>query len=168
MKNKLIILLIILMVTLSYELQVMAKNEITDNNTQNFIYVKLERVYLDGEVSEEMIVEKARSQEEIIANYEDWSIVNMSDEKIHFRKEIDDISPLLKINGYFGISEDGFLNIYNGRPVEDKVIQSFFQLNTKKLKSYQQMELQEGIPVMSRENYHDILNLYKQYAITEM
>lgn len=168
MKNKLIILLTILMVTLSYELQVMAKNEITDNNTQNFIYVKLERVYLDGEVSEEMIVEKARSQEEIIANYEDWSIVNMSDEKIHLRKEIDDISPLLKINGYFGISEDGFLNIYNGRPVEDKVIQSFFQLNTKKLKSYQQMELQEGIPVMSRENYHDILNLYKQYAITEM
>lgn len=168
MKNKLIILLTILMVTLSYELQVMAKNKITDNNTQDFIYVKLERVYLDGEVSEEMIVEKARSQEEIIANYEDWSIVNMSDEKIHFRKEIDDISPLLKINGYFGISEDGFLNIYNGRPVEDKVIQSFFQLNTKKLKSYQQMELQEGIPVMSRENYHDILNLYKQYAITEM
>lgn len=168
MKNKLIILLTILMVTLSYELQVMAKNKITDNNTQNFIYVKLERVYLDGEVSEEMIVEKARSQEEIIANYEDWSIVNMSDEKIHLRKEIDDISPLLKINGYFGISEDGFLNIYNGRPVEDKVIQSFFQLNTKKLKSYQQMELQEGIPVMSRENYHDILNLYKQYAITEM
>lgn len=132
------------------------------------VQVKLERVYLDGEISEEILTETIYSLEDLFALYDGWVVVEEKEDMIHLRKEIDDISPLLKINGYFGISGDGLLNIYEGRPIEDKVIQSFFRINTKKLKSHQQIELQEGIPVMSRENYEDILNLYKQYAITEL
>lgn len=129
------------------------------------ITVKLERVYLDGEVSEEILEETILSMEQFWDFYKDWIVVEHNGTMIHLRKEIEDISPLLKLNGYFGISDDGFLNIYEGKPKEQKVIQSFFRIDTKKLKSHLQEELQEGIPVMSRENYQDILKMFQKYAL---
>lgn len=131
------------------------------------ISVKLERVYIDGEVSEEMIQETNRTMDEILKEYAGWAIVAKTNSSVHLRKEIDDISPLLKMNGYFGLSKDGFFNLYDGRPKEDNVIQSFFQINTKKLKSYERIELQNGIPVLSRENYENVLKTYKRYATSE-
>ena len=88
--------------------------------------------------------------------------------QIVFQQEVDDISPLLKINGYFGISEDGILNIYEGKPSDEKVIQSFFQINTKKLKSHQQQELEMGIPVLSRDRYEEVLKMFKKYEKHQM
>ncbi|WP_209122818.1 intercompartmental signaling factor BofC [Alkalihalobacillus sp. BA299] len=132
------------------------------------IQVILQRVYLDGEISEEIVEETIWSMEDFWAFYDEWLLIDQNEEKILFKKEIDDISPLLKINGYFGISEDGVLNIYEGKPEERKIIQSFFQINTKKLKSHHENELKNGIPVMSRENYQEVIKTFKKYAVTEM
>ncbi|MDE5415015.1 intercompartmental signaling factor BofC [Alkalihalobacterium chitinilyticum] len=132
------------------------------------IQVKLQRVYLDGEISEEVVEETIWSMEDFWAFYDQWLLVDQNEEEILFKQEIDDISPLLKINGYFGISEDGVLNIYEGKPDDQKIIQSFFQINTQKLKSHHESELKNGIPVMSRENYQEVLKTLEKYAITEM
>ncbi|WP_238457573.1 BofC C-terminal domain-containing protein [Alkalihalobacterium alkalinitrilicum] len=132
------------------------------------IQVKLERVYLDGEISEEIVEETIWSMEDFWAFYDDWLLIDQNEQEVHFIQEIDDISPLLKINGYFGISDEGVLNIYEGKPDEKRIIQSFFQINTKKLKSHHESELKNGIPVMSRENYQEVLKTFKKYAITEM
>ncbi|MFV8826867.1 BofC C-terminal domain-containing protein [Alkalihalobacterium sp. APHAB7] len=132
------------------------------------VQVKLQRVYLDGEISEEVVEETIWSMEDFWAFYDQWLLVDQNEEEILFKQEIDDISPLLKINGYFGISEDGVLNIYEGKPDDQKIIQSFFQINTKKLKSHHESELKNGIPVMSRENYQEVLKILEKYAITEM
>ncbi|WP_216829128.1 intercompartmental signaling factor BofC [Alkalihalobacterium elongatum] len=132
------------------------------------IQVKLQRVYLDGEVSEEIVKETIWSMEDFWAFYDQWLLVDQNEEEILFKQEIDDISPLLKINGYFGLSDDGVLNIYEGKPDEKKIIQSFFQINTQKLKSHHESELKNGIPVMSRENYQEVLKTFKKYAETEM
>lgn len=132
------------------------------------VQVVLARVYLDGEVSEEIIEETIWSMEDFWAEYNEWDLVDQDEAKVVFQKNVDDISPLLKINGYFGISEDGILNIYEGNPSEQKVIQSFFQINTKQLKSHQQKELQNGIPVLSRDRYEEVLKTYQKYAKQEM
>lgn len=132
------------------------------------VTVKLERVYLDGDISEELMEETIWSMEDFWAHYEEWDLVDQNEEQIHFRKLVDDISPLLKINGYFGISEDGYLNIYEGKPDDENVIQSFFQINTEKLKSHQHFHLKEGIPVQSTENYKEVIQTFKKYAVTQM
>lgn len=132
------------------------------------VEVKLERVYLDGEISEEVIKETILSMEDFWAFYDDWQLIDQNEEVIHFRQYIDDISPLLKINGYFGISNDGFFNLYEGKPIEENIIQSFFQINTKKLKSHQHIELKEGIPVMTTDNYKEVIQMFRQYAVSEL
>ncbi len=132
------------------------------------VRVILERIYLDGEVSEEIVEETILSMEDFWAEYAEWELIDQDEAQVVFQQRVDDISPLLKINGYFGISEDGILNIYEGKPSDEKVIQSFFQINMKKLKSHQQRQLENGIPVLSRDRYEEVLKMYKKYAKHEM
>jgi forespore regulator of the sigma-K checkpoint len=144
---------------------VMANYQVMDPKT---VKVILARIYLDGEVSEEIVEETILSMEDFWAEYAEWDLIDQDEAQVVFQQRVDDISPLLKINGYFGISEEGTLNIYEGKPSEDKVIQSFFQINMKKLKSHQQRELEDGIPVQSRDRYEEVLKIFKKYAKHEM
>lgn len=130
------------------------------------ITVILERVYLDGEVSEELIKESITSMKDFLLEYEDWQLVHHDEEQIVFQQRIDDISPLLKTNGYFGITEDGILTIFNGKPnkSKNKVIQSFFQIDVGKLESYQHKLLQKGIKVGTKDEYMNVIETYKTFT----
>jgi len=128
--------------------------------------VILESVYLDGEVSEEIVTEAVVSMKDIWKKYKGWQLVNMDDEQIVFQKRIDDISPLAKTNGYFGLTKDGKLSIFEGKPNESsRVIQSFFQIDIKKLESHQHEQLQKGIRVASKSRYRDIIEMYRHFAL---
>jgi forespore regulator of the sigma-K checkpoint len=129
--------------------------------------VILERVFLDGEISDEVIKETCWSMESFWAKYDQWRLIDINDSTMVFRKQIDDISPLLKANGYFGITEDGILTIFNGRPDKLRIIQSFFQIDIKKLESKKQEELIQGIPIKTKDRYVKVLETFKQYSIKE-
>lgn len=131
------------------------------------VEVVLQRHYLDGEISEEVIEEIIWSMEDFWAFYGDWQLVDQLEGKVIFKQDTNDISPLLKMNGYFGLSEDGFLNIYNGKPIDNEVIQSFFQVNTSRLKSHIHLELLEGIPVSTKDHYLEVLKMFEEYAVNE-
>ncbi|MGF2617230.1 regulator [Rossellomorea vietnamensis] len=129
--------------------------------------VILERVYLDGEVSEEIKSETIWSMEDFWAGYAAWELVDMTEEQVVFRQDVDDISPLLKSNGYFGISDDGVLSIFNGRPGQSEIIQSFFQIDIHKLESGKRDELVKGIPVKSKQSYEQVIQSFQPYSLNE-
>jgi forespore regulator of the sigma-K checkpoint len=129
------------------------------------ITVILERVFLDGEVSEEIVEETIWSMEDFWSQYEDWHLVHRDEEQVVFQQHVDDISPLLKSNGYFGISEEGVLTIFDGRPHQsNKVIQSFFQLDVNKLESRQHDLLKQGIKIGSKDEYINVIETFKTYT----
>jgi forespore regulator of the sigma-K checkpoint len=130
------------------------------------VTVILERIYLDGEVSEEIKEETILSMEDFWAEYSSWQLVNQDDEQVVFQKNIDDISPLLKANGYFGITDNGILTIFNGKPNSEKVIQSFFQIDLDKLESHQHEELKNGIPIQSKDKYEKVLEVFKPFSMS--
>jgi forespore regulator of the sigma-K checkpoint len=126
--------------------------------------VILKRVYLDGEISEEVAHETGWSIENFWAKYDQWQLTNIDGSTMVFQKNVDDISPLLKANGYFGITDDGVLTIFNGRPDRSRIIQSFFQLDIKKLESKRQVELLQGIPIKTKDRYVEVLETFKHYS----
>jgi forespore regulator of the sigma-K checkpoint len=130
------------------------------------VTVILERIYLDGEVSEEIKEETILSMEDFWAEYASWQLVDQDEEQIVFQKNIDDISPLLKANGYFGITDKGILTIFNGKPNSEKVIQSFFQIDIDKLESHQHEELKQGIPIHSKDKYEEVLEVFKPFSLS--
>ena len=127
--------------------------------------VTLKRVYMDGEVSEENITEMIWALEDFWAKYEAWQLVDMDEERLVFETRMDDISPILKLNGFFGISDDGTLSIFNGKPQQADVIQSFFQLDIRKLEGNKHTQLKEGIPVKTKEDYVEVLETLKPYSL---
>ncbi|NNU83120.1 Forespore regulator of the sigma-K checkpoint, BofC [Geobacillus sp. BMUD] len=130
--------------------------------------IVLERQYLDGEMSEEKVTETVDSLKEIWKKYRDWQLVTLDDQTIVFRKTINDISPLLKTNGYFGITDDGTLSIFNGKPGRSsEIIQSFFQIDVQKLESRQQEKLKQGIRVLSKEQYEQVIEMYRHFAVVQ-
>lgn len=138
-----------------------------EETSAHTVTLVLERVYLDGEVSEEIVQETIWSMEDFWAAYEEWQLIDMSEEQIVFQKQMDDISPLLKTNGYFGLTEKGVLSIFNGKPGQAEIIQSFFQIDLDKLESNRHDDLVNGIPITSKEAYVDVLEQLKPYSLPQ-
>jgi forespore regulator of the sigma-K checkpoint len=126
--------------------------------------VILERVYLDGEMSEEEIQETVWSLEDFWSKYDQWQLVAMDEGQMVFRQQVDDISPLLKSNGYFGLTDEGILTIFNGRPDQSRIIQSFFQIDIRKLESQKREQLKSGIPIMTKNRYVEVLEAFQSYS----
>ncbi len=126
--------------------------------------VILQRVYLDGEMSEEKIEETIISMDDFWRKYDKWLLVDQNDEQLVFQTYVDDISPLLKGNGYFGIKSDGTITIFNGKPAKEQIIQSFYQIDLKKLETNKKSELQSGVKVVNKERYLKFLEVYKAYS----
>ncbi|WP_066292938.1 intercompartmental signaling factor BofC [Bacillus sp. FJAT-29937] len=131
------------------------------------ITVVLERMYMDGEISQELLTETIWSKEEFWAKYDEWQLIDMEEDKMIFRKYMDDISPLLKANGYFGITDKGVLTIFNGKPHKSNIIQSFFQIDLGRLESKKCEELKKGIPIKTKEQYVEVLETFKSYSKVE-
>lgn len=129
------------------------------------IKVILQREYLDGELSEEKVTELFWTIEKFKNKYAGWKIIELTKNHIVLHKMENDISPLLKTNGYFGMTEDGTLSIYNGKPEDDKIIHTFFQIDVGKLEVYQQEELQQGIQIISKDQFNSLMKEYREYAI---
>ncbi|AMX82769.1 Forespore regulator of the sigma-K checkpoint, BofC [Geobacillus subterraneus] len=130
--------------------------------------IVLQQQYLDGEISEEKRTETVVSLTEIWKKYRDWQLITLDDRTIVFRKAVNDISPLLKANGYFGITDDGTLSIFNGKPGRsNQIIQSFFQIDVQKLESRQQAKLKQGIRVLSKEQYEQVIEMYRHFAVVQ-
>lgn len=137
------------------------KNEVEPPVTVEII---LKCLFLDGEVSEETVTETIYTMENFWAKYEDWQFIGMDNEKMVFHKKMDDISPILKANGYFGVTDDGILTIFNGKPYKSHIIQSFFQIDVGKLESRRMKELKQGIPIKTKDRYVEVLETFKSYS----
>lgn len=141
-----------------------SSNQIEEYSPQ-IINVTLKRIYLDGEISEETVKETIWAMEDFWAKYESWQLIDMNEKQLIFEKVVDDISPLLKLNGFFGVSEDGTLSIFNGSPEHEDIIQSFFQIDIQKLEGKKRQQLKQGIPVKSKEIFAEVLETMKRYSI---
>lgn len=137
------------------------------DNTPLQVKVILKRQYIDGETSEEVIEDTILSMEDFWEKYVDWQLVEMGEAEVVFHRMEDDISPLLKTNGYFGVSEDGTISIFNGTPDKAHIIQSFFQIDVKKLEGSNYEQLKKGIPVKSKTDYHQVLEALKSYSFPD-
>ncbi len=127
--------------------------------------ITLERVFVDGEVSEETLYQKGLTPKQIRHKYKGWLLKSRSQDKMVFQKNMNDISPLLKANGYLGITNDGTVTIFNGKPDHEDIIHSFFQIDIKKLEGKKQTQLLKGIPVKSVEDFNSALKALKPYSM---
>ncbi|MEH7464256.1 BofC C-terminal domain-containing protein [Bacillus thuringiensis] len=168
MKFMIVAMQIVLAAFCLYHESSVASAESSGNEAQQEpqITIMLQRIYLDGEVSQEIFREEVVNLEKLLEQYKDWQLVDRDDVQIVLQQRIDDISPLLKTSGYFGVSKEGILQIFNGVPEKDNAIHSFFQIDMKKMESYQCEQLKRGIRVKSKERFVKVMKDMEQYSMS--
>lgn len=131
----------------------------------------LETKYLCGTETEVKEFEHMQALEGWMQTQEeyDWEFVEKQDGSFRIIREVyDDLSPLCKKEGYFGISGDGKLTIFQGPPAENQVIESFFRLDTDlldvRLPKTEINLLRRGIRVENVSEYLSILSTYGEFA----
>lgn len=98
-----------------------------------------------------------------------WGLESKSDEEVIMRREVlTDLSPLCKNEGYFGLSTEGVLTLFQGPPGDNKVIQTFFRIDTGRLESKIPDEeigsLRRGIRIHTVDEYWSVLSTYGEFA----
>lgn len=82
---------------------------------------------------------------------------------------VEDLAPLCKTNGYFGLNEAGELTLFNGVPKEAKAIQTFFRINIKRMESGLPHEpiasLYQGIRIKDLAEYNSVLSTFSEFAV---
>lgn len=128
--------------------------------------VILETHYLDGKSETDYIEQKVTSMEDFWSEYKEWQVVEQREGLIRFKQEKDDISPYLKTYGYFGL-QDGMLTIFEGIPMDNAAIESFYQIDTGELETHLYDKLNQGIKIETKENYLNVIETFKNYEKAE-
>lgn len=163
MNNKKFYLTVAICMTMLFGMTIESAKSHAATIASSIYKITLQSLYVDGEMSEEISFKEIASVEDIMQQYDEWELVWKMDKEVVFQKRINDISPLLKANGYFGVTEDGVLSIFNGKPTDSDVIHSFFQINVEMLEVKKQNELGEGIRVKDRQQYEAVLEAFEPY-----
>ncbi|RXT14742.1 BofC C-terminal domain-containing protein [Ammoniphilus sp. CFH 90114] len=127
----------------------------------------LKKTYLCGTETEEKLTKFVPSVDQVLSDYQDWELVSNQGNQFVFKKLVQDIGPSCQENGYFGLSEEGILTLFEGPPQEQKVIQTFFHIDTEKLESSLPSDLvllKEGIRIHDLAEYNSILSTYGEYS----
>lgn len=127
------------------------------------ITVHLKKVYLDGFKTERVVNESILSMDDFWSEYEHWQLVKQTHHEVYFQKNINDISPVSKAAGIFGLSNHQTLTIFKGNPNDDQIIKTFFQIDIDALQASLQSQLKQGIPVKSKENFRQVMSVLKHY-----
>ena len=137
------------------EVQAILK-QLVSNAPDDLTAVVLEIHYVCG-VETEQLGNMTASQIEVAAD------------ALRVKQHVDDLSPLCKEQAYISIDALGNLNLYKGRPTEDKVIRTFFQMDVGSLESSLPEgvweQLQQGIRVQDKDEYNSVISTFSDYAI---
>jgi forespore regulator of the sigma-K checkpoint len=128
----------------------------------------LKTVYVCGVEAEERREETISSTDRLLTKYADWELQTQTESSFVFVRQVNDLAPICKDNGYFGVNGDNFLTLFEGPPQEKKVIQTFFQIDVEKvesrLPSRELQLLRQGIRIKDIAEYHSILSTYGEFT----
>ncbi len=142
--------------------------EPTDIREDTVIEVWLKKQYVCGEDEQLLGQLDAAEVDRISSEHPEWQL-NRTSNEVRFVQQIEDLSPYCKSNAYFGVDGSGHLSLFDGKPDEEKVLQTFFQLNVEYLESslpHATVEqLYTGIKVNDFAEYSSVLSTFSDYAV---
>ncbi|KLU56175.1 hypothetical protein EL84_29945 [Paenibacillus sp. VT-400] len=153
------------------EQEIQALVEQLDSDPVHLTSVVLETQYICG-VETEQLGKMARPQlKMLLAQHPEWDATVGTSDELHLKQRVDDLSPLCKQQAYISIDAVGNLNLYEGKPAEEKVIRTFFQLDVGTLESSLPEgvleQLQQGIRIQDKDEYDSVISTFSDYAVDE-
>ncbi|WP_062513856.1 BofC C-terminal domain-containing protein [Halobacillus sp. KGW1] len=121
------------------------------------LIVVLKKHYRDGVTETTQEEETIWSMPDFWAEYAGWTVEEQEVGKIVFQRQVEDISPLTKSQGYFGLNKDGELAVFQGLPDHGEVIESFKPVPVKPLESKYKNKLKTGIKIKDFRHFEQVV-----------
>jgi len=134
--------------------------------------VKQRSVYVCGEEVKQLGIMSPKDIAAILERESDWTALLDADKKsIVLKHSVEDLSEHCKHNAYMGIDRNGYFSLFDGMPSNEKVLQTFFQMDMHYLESSLPKErldeLARGIRITDLDEYNSVLSTFSDYAITD-
>jgi forespore regulator of the sigma-K checkpoint len=131
--------------------------------------VHLKVIYVSGEEIQTLPgVKSPLELKKIIREHPAWSGSISHEGDLWLEQKVNDLSALTKKEAYIGVDAFGNLTLFQGLPVQEKVMKTFFQMDMDSLKSSLPekvwKELHDGIRVQDIEEYNSVLSTFSDYA----
>lgn len=131
--------------------------------------VKHVRSYICGEELTMLGKLDAAQVKRMLEEHPNWVAKPTDDGELVMLEQVADLSESCKERAYFSLDKLGHLSLFEGPPEEERVIRTFFQLDTTYLESSlpkQHWEaLTEGIRVSDVDEYNSVLSTFGEYAL---
>ncbi|TCZ75124.1 hypothetical protein E0485_18415 [Paenibacillus albiflavus] len=130
--------------------------------------VVIQKTFVCGEELQRIGTRTPGEIAKLVKEHPAWRLSIQGEDQVYLTEHIQDLSASCKEAAYFGVDESGVLSLFDGIPMQNKVIQSFFQLNIPYLKSALPPEtvaqLFAGIRVTDIDEYNSVLSTFADYA----
>ncbi|PQP80070.1 regulator [Paenibacillus sp. PCH8] len=133
--------------------------------------VVLETDYICGVETEQLGKMAIPEVKMLLAQHPEWDARVDTSDALYLKQRVEDLSPLCKQQAYISIDAVGNLNLYEGKPADEKVIRTFFQLDVGTLESSLPegvlRQLQQGIRIQDKDEYDSVISTFSDYAVDE-
>ncbi|WP_434749739.1 BofC C-terminal domain-containing protein [Paenibacillus amylolyticus] len=151
------------------EIQVLIEQLETEGS--QLIRVVLQTEYICGVESEQLGRMDIPQLKTLLAQHPEWEAKVTSSDTLLLSQSVNDLSPICKQQAYISIDAGGNLNLYEGKPAEENVIRTFFQLDVGTLESSLPEgvleQLQEGIRIQDKDEYDSVISTFSDFAVDE-
>ncbi|PZT57562.1 hypothetical protein DN757_01155 [Paenibacillus silvae] len=145
-------------------------NQLNTERTK-LIRVVLQTEYICGVETEQLGRMDTAQLKVLLVQHPEWEAEVTSMGTLQLKQRVDDLSPICKQQAYISIDAAGNLNLYEGKPAEENVIRTFFQLDVGTLESSLPdgvlEQLQEGIRVQDKDEYDSVISTFSDFAVDE-
>jgi forespore regulator of the sigma-K checkpoint len=140
------------------------------NQSANARETFLQKTYLCGEEVQKFGKLKPAEIEKLHHDHPEWRISLADDGHVMFDQALDEPTSACRDGAFFGLNEKGILSLFDGLPINHKVIRTFFQLNMPYLESRLPqdtvLQLRKGIRVNDLAEYDSVLSTFSEYGIS--
>lgn len=142
-----------------------------ETDGDQLIRVVLQTKYICGVETEQLGKMDIFQIKTLLTQHPEWKAKVISSDTVHLNQNVDDLSPICKQQAYISIDAIGNLNLYEGKPAEENVIRTFFQLDVNTLESSLPegvlQQLQEGIRIQDKDEYDSVISTFSDFAVDE-
>lgn len=153
------------------EQEIQALVEQLGSDPDHLTSVVLETQYICGAETEQLGKMAVSQLKMLLAQHPEWDATVGKSDELHLKQRVDDLSLLCKQQAYISIDAVGNLNLYEGKPADEKVIRTFFQLDVGTLESSLPEgvleQLQQGIRIQDKDEYDSVISTFSDYAVDE-
>lgn len=138
---------------------------------EQLIRVVLQTEYICGVETEQLGRMDIPRLKILLAQHPEWEAKITSSDTMQLNQRVEDLSPICKQEAYISIDAAGNLKLYEGKPAEENVIRTFFQLDVGTLESSLPEgvleQLQEGIRIQDKDEYDSVISTFSDFAVDE-